>query len=170
MSSKNLNKMKKCELIQYINNLEKEKENENKNTDLENKSSEELFDLLENLDDNEDELIENYCMNTYTYWEKEFYMRDSATITFRYLNPKEDGIECEVYYKPNGEEKQLIQNHKSNLNPIIVYEIYMKNDDIFLVEPNSYQEEIIKKIMDNDDYDYDMLNLSVDMVYECFLT
>jgi hypothetical protein len=132
----------------------------------------ELFDdiINHNYNNDTDDFINNECINTYTYWKKEWKMGDHAELTFDYQikRGEKDYDFCEVYYKENGRPVgELIQEHNQKHNTYYKkYNIYYcDNESTYLVAPGSYQDNIFQKIIEGDNA-MGLCEIDVDSIFQ----
>jgi len=152
---------------------------QNKMAKLDNETAEKLtelfYEVVNDCNYHDEDFIENSCINNYTYWKKEWRMGDTAEIVFDFQikKGKNDYDFCSVYYKPNGScnldddcEIQSYNQKHQNCN-LIKYNIYYcDNDDVYLVKPDSYQDKLFQRIIDDTDNDMNLSLVDVDNIFE----
>lgn len=137
---------------------------------------EELQELFEDIVNHKynnytDDFIDNECINTYSYWKKEWKMGDFAELTFDYqINSKNKSQYdfCEVSYKENGRPvEQIIQEHNQKYNTYYKkYNIYYcDNESTYLVAPGSYQDKVFQKVIEGDNH-MGLCEIDVDTIFQ----
>lgn len=178
-------KNKKIDTLRKQNNLTNKMEKSFKDYDSDNnmttedidkKTPEELQELFDdiinhNYNNDYDDFMDNECINTYSYWKKEWKMGDGAELLFDFMISNKNKSQydyCEVHYRNNGSSiKQLVQEHNQKHNTYYKkYNIYYcDNESTYLVAPNSYQDKVFQKIIEGDNH-MGLCEIDVDSIFQ----
>jgi hypothetical protein len=131
----------------------------NTEMNFENKNEEELLEMFEKYIENEydeNEFKESYVLNNYSFWVKDYVTGDNEKLRYEFAlsHDRTTYDYCNVIY--NGDLIQEIHN-KSCMPSNIWYNVWLKNDDLYVIKKDNPINELLEKITETDNEEGIML-------------